>query len=86
MKLSDWMELGYSYVGKQCFGCTHIGPSSSPIQVCALSAARFAKYGDAQEYLGDEYGHDLKYYVVRLNDHCKMPIPEIIEVLRSMGL
>lgn len=90
MRLSDAMEAGYAKVGKQCFGAEFKRLSQGgylittcdqrlATQCCALGAARIGS-PDAN------FPFAIREYVMRLNDYCHMPIPEIVEVLRSMGL
>ena len=88
MRLSDAMEAGYAKVGKQCFGVYMRDASGvqailnkDAVSCCATGAVILA--GHNPRSLVSENTLD---YVVRLNDHCKMPIPEIVETLRGMNL
>ena len=87
MKLSDAMEAGFAKVGKQCFGVLYTGAHYKPEKVCAVGAAYYGQsncafYGEFEP----EPNAAQVDYVVRLNNQCRMPIPEIVEVLRGMGL
>lgn len=91
MKLSEAMRKGYSKVGKQCFNWSYDGQHENPTAVCAMGAASFELLGSAGgsylnlNMLDRRYSYDILRYVARLNDVCKMPIPEIAEVLEMMG-
>lgn len=91
MKLSDAMEAGYAKVGKQCFfsafkrtdgryyNLLHEDlPLSEIEECCAMGAVAIQNCAGFNQSQAD--------YIIRLNDECKMPIPEIVEVLRSMSL
>ena len=90
MRLSDAMEAGYAKVGKQTAFLLWDGMSPfNPEKVCALGAANYGQSGCAMMSMSATCTHapaEILSYITRLNDHCKMPIPEIVETLRGMGL
>lgn len=92
MKLSDAMEAGFATVGKQCFGTRFEGPytdgTRGPVAdrgradaCCALQALDLGHNG--KHLLGQTM---TRAYIMDLNDNCRMPIVDIVEVLRGMGL
>lgn len=98
MKLSDAMEEGWESVGEQLFDGNFVRHNGAPKSYilghwsrsgeidacCALGAANVGCHLNGS-FL-DSASEAVREYVIRLNDNCKMPIPEIIEVLRGMGL
>ena len=94
MKLSEAMEKGLAIVGEnQCRDCCamydgktafYVRLSDKPEACCAIG---FACYGYEISHITNHHAtQEVVDYVVRLNDRCKMPIREIIETLRGMGL
>lgn len=91
MKLSEAMRKGYAKVGRQCFGQMFTREAgdhrvvfrADEVHACCASGA--IKLGDTQAWVL-MMSKDVEKYIVRLNDQCRMPIPQIAEVLESMGL
>ncbi len=85
MKLSDAMEAGYAKVGKQCFDGLHTDNPRKPSSVCAMAAVNLAVTGDAGRvtYLCT---FEIEQKIVRWNNEDRKPIPEIVKILRGMGL